>query len=96
MELVSASRSKFDNANLNGVGFYKARLNEATFINADMTDVSLPGALLYRANLTGAKLGGVITTDPETGFYLYQNGISNAAICPDGRTSDVFINCGIF
>ena len=60
-----------------------------------MTDVSLPGAALYRADLTGAKLGGIITTDSQTRFVEEYGDGTNAAICPDGRKSNGFTNCGI-
>ena len=95
MERVIAKSAKFDNANLNGVGFYYATLNDATFINADMIDVALAGASFYRANLTGAKLGGFITRDSNTRFVEEYGDGTNAATCPDGRKSNGFTNCGI-
>ena len=57
--------------------------------------MQLPGALLYNADLTGAKLAGYITLDSGTKFFAYENGSDNAAICPDGRRSSAVINCGI-
>ena len=57
--------------------------------------MQLPGALLYNADLTGAKLAGYITLDSGTKFFAYENGSDNAAICPDGRRSSIFINYGI-
>jgi uncharacterized protein YjbI with pentapeptide repeats len=96
MELVTAYSANFNNANLNSVGFYYATLNDATFINADMIDVALAGARFFNANLTGAKLGGFITRDENTKFVLDKYGDGkNAAICPDGRKSNGFTNCGI-
>ena len=49
--------ANLDGANLDGAHLVEADLTEATLSRANLSRADLRGAALYRANLTGAKLG---------------------------------------